>query len=123
MRDDLDARVSLGFAAGAKGGNGMFAVVVMYPPSSRFDLDYYLKTHMPLVQSRWGSMGLKHYTVLRGTGGPGGEPRNYQIVAVLNFEREGQFQEAAAQHGAEIMGDIPNFTDAQPTIQIYEAVG
>ena len=24
------------------------------------------------------------------------------------------------QHGAEIMGDIPNYTDAQPVIQISE---
>lgn len=26
------------------------------------------------------------------------------------------------QHGAEIMGDIPNFTNIQPTIQVDEVV-
>jgi hypothetical protein len=27
------------------------------------------------------------------------------------------------QHGAEIMADIPNYTDAQPTVQISTVVG
>ena len=30
------------------------------------------------------------------------------------------FGAAMATHGAEVMGDIPNYTDAQPVLQISE---
>src|SRR5271167_635510 len=38
----------------------MVIVSVLYPrhSESRFDHDYYLRTHVPLVESRWGGMGL-----------------------------------------------------------------
>jgi hypothetical protein len=31
-----------------------------------------------------------------------------------------QFQESFGAHAAEIVGDVPNFTNTQPTIQISE---
>ena len=39
----------------------------MYPKTetSTFDMDYYMKTHMPLVQEKWGSHGLKNWTVAK----------------------------------------------------------
>jgi uncharacterized protein (TIGR02118 family) len=101
----------------------MFVISVMYPPSARFDLDYYLQTHMPLVRSRWNSLGLINATVLRGKGSGSGDPPVYPVIALLNFERLEDFHSAVQQHGKEVMGDIPNFTDAQPVLQINETVG
>lgn len=33
-------------------------VTVVYPQGAKFNMDYYKSTHMPLVQEKWGSMGL-----------------------------------------------------------------
>lgn len=38
-------------------------VSVLYPRSAKFNMEYYLSTHMPLVQKSWASYGLKKYTV------------------------------------------------------------
>jgi uncharacterized protein (TIGR02118 family) len=101
----------------------MFVIGVMYLPSAKFDLDYYLGTHIPLVRSRWEPMGLKNLSVLRGKGSPAGDTPLYPVVALLSFESLDQFQGAVQQHGKEVMGDIPNFTDAKPVLQVFESVG
>jgi uncharacterized protein (TIGR02118 family) len=98
----------------------MFVISVMYPPSGKFDLAYYLEKHIPLVRSRWSPAGLKNISVLRGKGGVAGDPPVYPVMTLLNFDRLEDFQAAVEQHGKEVMGDIPNFTDAQPIVQIYE---
>jgi uncharacterized protein (TIGR02118 family) len=101
----------------------MIVISVMYPASTKFDLAYYLEKHMPLVRSRWTSFGLKNATVLRGKGGGAGDPPVYPVIALLHFERLEDFQSAVQQHGKEVMGNIPAFTDAQPVLQINETVG
>jgi uncharacterized protein (TIGR02118 family) len=97
-------------------------VSVMYQigAGNKFDIDYYLKTHMPLVGSLLKPMGLKDAQVLRGVGSPGGGPAAYHIIALLDFESLDKFTAAADAHGAAIFGDIPNFTDVQPTIQFND---
>jgi hypothetical protein len=34
-------------------------ITVLYPntPGSRFDLDYFVNTHIPLVETHWGAGG------------------------------------------------------------------
>lgn len=96
-------------------------VSVMYPATGKkFDLDYYLNKHVPMVRRLWGPLGLKGAQVLRGTGAPNGGA-TYQLMALLDFGSLAQFQEAAKQHGKEVMGDIANFTDVQPVVQFNEA--
>jgi uncharacterized protein (TIGR02118 family) len=40
----------------------------------------------------------------------------------LYFNAVADFQKGIAAHGTEIMGDIPNYTDISPQIQISEIV-
>lgn len=95
-------------------------LLVMYPKGENFDLDYYLATHMPLVRDRWKSMGLKSTQILKGTAAGDGGPAPFQIVAELVWESGKHFQDAVKAHGTEIFGDIPNFTKAQPVVQISD---
>jgi uncharacterized protein (TIGR02118 family) len=99
----------------------MFVVTVMYPSNTKFDLKYYMATHMPLVDARWKEHGLKSWSVTRATGAPAGEAP-FQIITTLNFDSGDGFQKAVAASGKEVMGDVPNFTDAQPTMQFGEPV-
>jgi uncharacterized protein (TIGR02118 family) len=94
----------------------------MYPPG-RFDHDYYIAKHVPLVQARWGGMGLQGAQLLKGVAAPGGGAPGFQVIANLTFESPASFDAAVAAHGAEVMGDIPNFTEVQPAIQISEPFG
>lgn len=42
----------------------MSSVTVLYPAASdaQFDMDYYMKTHMPLVMENWKGYGLESWT-------------------------------------------------------------
>ncbi len=100
----------------------MAIVSVMYPskPGSKFDMEYYLRRHMKLVAETWSPVGLRGYTVLKGVGAAGGGEPAYQVVVNLDFTSAEAFGAAVAATGETIMGDVPNFTDTQPTIQISD---
>ena len=98
----------------------MILVSVMYPTGAKFDTDYYLKTHMPLVKDRWGPHGLKSAQVLRGAAKPDGSAPDYQMIALLTFGSLDDFKAAGKAHGREVFADIANFTDAQAVVQIND---
>src|SRR4051794_3797922 len=102
----------------------MVVVSVSYPATegSRFDLDYYLQKHTPLVHARWGQHGLEDVRLLRGTGVPGGGPLAFHMTALLTFRSQQDFDTAVETHGREVMGDIKNFTDVRPMVQLNEVV-
>ena len=102
----------------------MIKVTVLYPqsPGTRFDHDYYRDRHMPMVQARFGA-ALRRYTVERGlAGGAPGQPAPFVAGCEFFFDSVEAFQTAFGPHVAEIMGDIANYTDRQPIVQIGEVV-
>ncbi len=101
----------------------MLVMSVMYPASSRFDLDYYSQHHMKLVRERWGSMGLLESRLLRGTTGPDGAAAPFTLITLLSFASLQDFEAALSAHGAELLADIKNFTDVQPVIQLNQPIG
>lgn len=103
----------------------MIRVNVIYPArqGARFDFDYYLKRHIPMVKDRLSGVGLSTITVDRGVGPmmPGAD-LPYACVASLQFPSSESVQQALAAHGAEILGDIQNYTDIQPVMQLGEVL-
>jgi uncharacterized protein (TIGR02118 family) len=100
----------------------MIKVYIFYPnrPGVRFDMAYYCERHMPMVQARIGA-ACTGFTVEAGLGGGApGTPAPYVAIGALLLTSIEAFGAAMAQHGAEVMGDVPNYTDAQPVIQICE---
>lgn len=100
----------------------MVIVSVMYPANAgaKFDMDYYRDTHIPLVGARWNDCGLREAKVLLGVGAPGGGAAAYSVIALLTFNSAADFNQAVARHGAEIIGDIANFSSVQPVIQVND---
>jgi uncharacterized protein (TIGR02118 family) len=98
----------------------MIKVSVMYPnkPGARFDHEYYREKHMPMVKARMGD-ACKYYTVDRGVSGatPGSEA-TYIGMCHIFCDTVQAFQDGFGPHAKEIMGDIPNYTDISPVIQI-----
>ena len=102
----------------------MIKVSVMYPhqPGARFDHDYYRDTHMPLAKARLGDACL-YYTVDKGlAGGTPGSAPTYVGMCHFFCDSVEAFQAAFAPHAKEILGDIPNYTDLQPVMQVSEVV-
>jgi len=100
----------------------MIKVSVMYPNSEgcKFDMSYYLDKHMPMVREMLGA-ACKNAAVEEGiAGGEPGAPATYIAMGHLYFDSVDEFQAAFGPHAQEIMADIPNYTDTQPTIQISE---
>lgn len=102
----------------------MLMIAVMYPggDGARFDHNYYMETHMPLVRRLWGPMGLQRDQVMRGLPAPDGAAPAYMVTTLLTFDSMDSFKAAAGQHGAEIFADIPRFTESTPALQFNEPV-
>jgi uncharacterized protein (TIGR02118 family) len=100
----------------------MIKVSVFYPDEEgkRFDMEYYCNKHIPMVQQKLGG-ALKGEAVEQGLGGaePGSRPI-YVAMGHLYFDSVEAFQSAFGPNADSIMGDVPNYTDIQPTIQISE---
>lgn len=100
----------------------MIKLTVLYPNAQggRFDLAYYTERHVPLVLQRCGN-AIKRGEIEQGIAGlePGSEPP-FRIAAHLLFDSTETMQASFGRHLAEIVADIPNFTNIQPTVQISE---
>ena len=100
----------------------MITVNVLYRHSDsiRFNMNYYLDTHMPMISKLLGS-ALKGVLVQQGiAGGPPGSPPEFAVITVLRFESMETFQAAFQPHAPAVMADIVNFTTTQPSIQFSE---
>ena len=100
-------------------------LTVMYPNTlgSKFDMDYYLGSHFDLVGKLWGD-NLISARAVKGIGTPDPDtPAPYQVMAILEIESMDVLHQMIEEHGEEVMGDIPNFTDTAPIVQISENLG
>jgi uncharacterized protein (TIGR02118 family) len=103
-------------------GGNMIKVSVFYPNANgaRFDMSYYLNSHMPMVRQKLGG-ALKGMSVEHGLGGGQPDtPPTFLAMGHLMFESVDAFQHAWTPHAEAIVGDIPNYTNTQPTVQVSE---
>jgi uncharacterized protein (TIGR02118 family) len=102
----------------------MIKISVMYPNKlgARFDHAYYRDKHMPLVKTRMGARCL-YYTIDKGIAGAApGTPPTYIGMCHIFCENMEAFNQGFGPHAAEIMGDVANYTDLNPVMQISEVV-
>jgi uncharacterized protein (TIGR02118 family) len=100
----------------------MIKVSALYPNTAgaTFDMTYYVNTHLPMVRQKLGA-ALRGSAVEQGIGGlQPGAPPPYLAMGHLLFETVAAFQQSFGPHAESIIGDVPNFTNTQPTIQISE---
>lgn len=102
----------------------MIKISILYPNKlgSWFDMDYYLNIHMPMSIAKLGSAkGFKSVSVEKGLSGgaPDSEPA-YIAMCHFYFETVEAFLSAFTPHAGVLQGDIPNYTDVEPIIQVNE---
>lgn len=103
----------------------MIKVTMLYPnaPGSKFDENYYMEKHLPLVHQLLDPRGLVRVEIDRGiSASDPNAPPPFVFAAHLMFNSVDAVHEAFKIAGGELMGDIPNYTDIKPQAQISEIV-
>ena len=101
----------------------MVRVSVLYPKTSEstFDMDYYVTKHGPLVVKLLTPMGMVKLEADEGLGSAGpGQPAPFACIGHMTFETVDAFQQAFGPNAPAILGDIPNFTNVEPLVQISQ---
>ena len=107
-----------------KAKKGMVKVTILYPneADANFNMEYYADKHMPMVQELLGD-AMKGYAIDKGIAGRNAEEEMpYVAIGYLYFDKLSDYQEAFGPQAEKIVGDIPNYTNVQPLIQISEVV-
>jgi len=101
---------------------GLFKVTIMYPggKDKTFDMDYYEKSHMPMMAGILGK-NLKFYEIDKGISGrtPNDEPP-YVAVGYFYCYNVAEYGQAIAKNRDTVLNDIKKYTNIQPVILISE---
>ena len=101
----------------------MIRLSVFYPSGGRFDIEYYLSQHIPLVHRLLEPYGLVRTEVDKGIGSARpGSPAPYVAVAHLIFKSMESMAKGLSAHDPELSADVVNYTDIKPVFQISEMV-
>ena len=103
----------------------MIRVTVLYPnqPGSTFDHEYFTEKHLPLAKELLSPLGLVRIEVDRGISAPDpNAPAPFVVIAHDVFNSVDDVHNAFKVVGRQLMGDISNFTNVQPQVQISEMV-
>lgn len=98
-------------------------VTVVFPnePDAKYDIEYYMAKHMPLIETRWGKYGIKSWSATKYSNGIDGSPPLYAFGSVVTWDNEEQVKTAfTGPEVGEIMADVPNFSNKQPIFLIGE---
>ncbi|MEL0081784.1 MAG: EthD family reductase [Gammaproteobacteria bacterium] len=98
----------------------MIKVSVIYPCSddSQFDIDYYCESHMPMVQGLLGEACTGIAAEEGIAGGAPGAPAPYHAMGHLYFNSIEDFQTSFGPNAEQIMADVPNYTNVDPTLVV-----
>ena len=104
----------------------MTKISILYPnkQGSRFDMHYYVDVHMPMsIELLSTHPGFRGVSVESGVAGamPGTEAA-YVAMCHFAFDSAEDFLAAFMPHAAQLQGDMPNYTDIEPVIQINEVL-
>ena len=103
----------------------MIRVSVLYPneQGKKFDHEYFTGSHASLVREQLSSRGLVRFEQEKGVSSEDpNTPAPFVAVAHLTFSTLDEVHNAFHEVGREVMGDIKNYTDIPPQVQISEIV-
>lgn len=98
----------------------MHCVAILYPnkEGSKFDFKYYMQKHIPMASELLNCK----IDVAKVVGTPDGSPAPFLCIARIWTNSLPALAAAMERHEAEIVGDIPNYTNVEPLVQIEETL-
>jgi len=103
---------------------GTVKITVLYRSGDgkHFDMDYYATKHVELLNTLLGD-AIIGATIEKGVaGGAPGQQAPFEAMGNLYFASMESFQNSFGPNAAKIMGDVPNFTNIEPMLQISEVI-
>ncbi|MEL6987162.1 MAG: EthD family reductase [Bacteroidota bacterium] len=102
----------------------MIKLTIFYPngEGKTFDMDIYENKHMPMLKEIYGST-LKKLEIDKGISGrTPDEPIPFLAIGYLYYESIEAYQEIFKPNADRILGDIPNYTNITPFVQVSEVI-
>ena len=105
-------------------GEGLIKISIMYANATgnTFDMDYYASKHMPMLAETFGEAMMKYEIDSGISGRTADETAPYIAIGHLYFYRLSDYENLFGQHRKKILGDIPNYTNLTPSIQISRVI-
>lgn len=94
-------------------------VTVVFPndADAKYDIDYYVKNHMTLIEKLWSNYGLKGWSVTKYVPSLDGTPPLYAFGSEVFWENEEGMKKAfESSTVTEIMADISRFSNKPPDL-------
>jgi uncharacterized protein (TIGR02118 family) len=91
-------------------------------PDVRFNFDYYINTHMPLIMRLYGK-SISRFELRRGQPGADGAAPPYVATITIWIADGAAFDAAQVEHQAGLRADVPKFTNAVLIAQRDRIVG
>ncbi len=111
-------------SAAPDGKKGMVKIAILYPngEGKTFDMDYYSGKHMPMCAQLFGE-SLRGLEINQGLAGrTPDEPVPYLAAGYFYFDTLEDYQKVFGPNAEKIVGDIPNYTNIQPIVQISKVL-
>jgi uncharacterized protein (TIGR02118 family) len=109
------------------------AAVVSYPSKHaetgddlKFDMNYYLSDHMPLIEKAWGPFGMRSWSInqLPNPDPVTGQAPPYGVQTTIYFDTVDDFKKALGGPMAEeCSNDVKKFSNVYPSIWVGEITG
>jgi uncharacterized protein (TIGR02118 family) len=100
----------------------VITVNVLYPnrDGAKFDMDYYLTSHIPMLKRVFGS-ALKGCIVEQGLGGGApGTKAEFAVLRHLRFDSVESYQQAIGPVAGQVRNDVANYVSEAPIIQLSD---
>ena len=101
---------------------GLYKIAILYPggQDKTFDMDYYENKHMPMVAGYLGK-NLKFYEIDKGISGrTPNDKAPYVAIGYFYCYDVAEYGKAISENREAVIGDIKNYTNIQPVIQISQ---
>ena len=117
----MTAELSPAHAGKTAGTRRCLTVLYPWKSDARFDFDYYVDKHLPMLRQLYGA-SVGKMTVHKGMNRSDGSPPGFVGGVTVEIVSMEAFDAAANEHRAKLIADVPNFSNITPVAQIDEVV-
>jgi uncharacterized protein (TIGR02118 family) len=109
--------------------SGQITSVVGYPSKHpetgealQFDMDYYVKSHMPMIEKAWGPYGMSSWSIIQFPDPcpMSGQTPPYRVQTICYFDTVDNLKTAFEKGAAKTVPDVEKFSNVFPVVWIGE---